>query len=557
MKTTYLNEQGSASITGGGLLSIHSFRLFTVSVLFILFACLHAPLACADFWVETFDTYPVGNITNCPGWEALYGGSSFSACRVSTMNPYRGRNALLVGPTSIIASEKLACYQGTGHSYNVLLPIVRFSAWVYRDNAAQYLTLSLGTNNTGRVNVRTTLAGNIQVNHIDTGVPWVVGRYARLVLWYNMVTDMFALDYDNVRVWEWDTLGANMGYFDEVRIRRVAFGPSDSGDIHIDDLAVEAYSGYTWAWWRFDEGKGDMTEEFTGWFAPGAFVTPPADAWHAPLFPNLLVGVTQQAYQAVNQGSRAGARVHKTQVRHEQILSANWTVEMIFYFAWEATNTFYLVTLNGGTDGGYALSSILDLWWQSGTPGHLRARLQNRHVLGVAPDEMIILEGVPDNRWHHLAVIKDGTQIHTYLDYSHVFSSPLGPNSSGNYYFNDGTASSLGMLGTNPATGYWIQDRVLVDEVRVTGLALTTNLFLRTTRPGINAFNEFASPTQVYLRAVGMPGKTYHIERSSDFQSWSHHADWNSAQLQENVAIDMPVSPPSPAFFRIREPSSP
>ncbi len=268
------------------------------------------------------------------------------------------------------------------------------------------------------------------------------------------------------------------------------------------------------------------------------------------------MGATNQANMAINQGSRAGPRVYSALARHEQAETTDWTVELVFYFDWKATNTFYLLSLTGGTDGGYPFSSIIDLWWQGGPgTGYLWARLRNRYVPPASnPDEMIILTGAPDNRWHHLAVVKNSTRIYTYLDYSPVYSTDLGSHSRDNYYFNGGTRAGLGMLSTNPATGYWIHDSVLVDEVRVTGAALSTNSFLRTTRPVINGFDEFASSTQVYLRVAGMPGKTYPIERSADMLTWMAHTNWRSAQLQQDVAIPMPNNPRSPAFFRIRNP---
>jgi hypothetical protein len=513
----------------------------------------HTGAAGAAVWHENFDGLPVGSITNHPGWESTLGYGGLAACSVANVNPHLGPHSLYIGATGILVDRKVAVYRGVSHAYSGTNErIVRLSAWVHRASAAQYFSLMLGTNGTGFVTLGTNLDGTIRVNGIDTGVSWVVGRYARVALWYDMAADKVALDYDGTNIVAWTPLGAGMTRFDEVRVQRTAFGAMDSGAIYVDGLAVETIPLSTWAWWRFDEQTGTRTEDVTGWFSPGKLVAAPPSPWRAPLWDQLIVATNR----VQNDSSYAGPKMFSVPVRHGRPPSLDWTFETIFYFDRAATNSFYLFLMNGHASGTDPYGSMVEIWWQSGSPnGIMWARLQDRFVSNGEVSEVAVLpQGAPDDRWHHVAIVKTNDRIVTYVDYQPVYGTLLDTRADGEYYFNDTTRMAIGGASTNFGL---IHDSILVDEVRFSGEALGPDAFLRAGRPMIKKIQELRAPARAVLRVAGHPGQWYAIQRSADLKTWINHDVWSNQYLQSDFYTPMPTNPASPAFFRLKESDSP
>jgi len=201
-------------------------------------------------------------------------------------------------------------------------PVVRLSAWVYRENMKQNLTFSLGTGGVSQVTVGNTLGGAIYANGITTSVAWVTGRYTRLVLWFDL-DDRVMLDYDGTNVLPWTPLNlpAWVPRYDHVKIVRSAQVIPPTGSMYVDDLAVETVPARTWAWWRFDAQQDLRNEEFTGWFNVGTLTNAPADPWCPPLWDRLTVvsntvGREKNLYR--NQAAFAGPKQDLTPVRFDR-----------------------------------------------------------------------------------------------------------------------------------------------------------------------------------------------------------------------------------------------
>ena len=220
----------------------------------ILAACwsLSAP---AIYWRETFERLPEGSVTSNPEWSELMGEGVLSACSVSSANPFSPGHSLLVGAVpSFGATRKVAVSSGPSYVYSGLNDsVIRLSARIHRANRAQYFSLNLGMGETAALTLGTTLAGNVHVNGVDTGVPWVTGRYAEVVLWYDMQGGRAHLQYDDAVILPWTAMGAAMTKFNRVWALRTRIGASDTGAIHVDDLAVESMLDGVVGWWRCED----------------------------------------------------------------------------------------------------------------------------------------------------------------------------------------------------------------------------------------------------------------------------------------------------------------
>lgn len=506
------------------------------------------PWTQGDGWLETFDAMPEGSITNQPGWESVGSGAGLYAATVSSLRPNRGSKALFLGNPPTATDQRVAMYTNVFDERDgTAFPLVRLSAWVYRENMKQNLTFSFGTGEVSKVTVGNTSDGAIFVNGITTSVAWVTGRYARLVLWFDLDGTVM-LDYDGTNVLPWTSLNlpAWVPRYDHVKIVRSALVIPATGSIYVDDLAVETVPAYTWAWWRFDAQQGLRNEEFTGWFDVGTLTNAPADPWRPPLWDRLTVASNAAAGEKDmyrNQAAFAGPKQPSTPARFSRFSTTDWTLEMLFFFDRNATNRFNLFLMEDDTA---PAGSLIWLSW-SASMGTLNATLRNN--ASSANTQYTLLSGAPDNRWHHLAVVKAGSKnLYTYLDYQQIPGYiELGAAADGTYSFGSNTTVVLGGFGTSAP----LDDRILVDEARFSGkYIMDPGDFLSPGRPMIKDFGEKTTPTEAMMSVAGVPGRVSRIERSTNLVAWAPHETKTNTHLVSEFRVALPTA--SNVFFRVK-----
>lgn len=528
------------------------FKSWGAGALALATLLLSFPVAQAACWFESFEDLPDGSITNQPGWESLGSGSGLYPASVSSLMPYRGRKALSLANTPTVSDRRVALYTNTAHRYlGTNDPIVRVSAWVYRGNMSQYLTIALGTGSVSHLTVGNTMSGAIYVNGITTSVSWITGRYAKLVLWFDMANGSVMLDYDGTNVLPWTSMPSWISRYDHIKIVRSTLLIPATGSIYVDDLAVETVSLYTWAWWRFDEQMGLRTEEFTGWFNVGTLTNAPPDPWCPPLWDRLTVASNAAASEKdmyYNQASFAGPKQPSTKARYNRYPTADWTLEMLFFFDRNVTNSFHFYRMEDD-----ALSpspgSLIWLSWEVSS-GLLRAVLRNNKFSTAREYSLLAEPGAPDNRWHHLAVVKAGPKnLFTYLDYQLAGFNELGSDTEGDYSFGSNTTVILGGLGTSDP----MDDRILVDEVRFSATYITEQQkFLGAGRPIIKSFGEMPTPTQAVMGVAGMPGRLSTLERSTNLTAWVTHEVKTNTHLISELTTTLPKTPGNVHFLRVK-----
>lgn len=500
----------------------------------ILAACwsLSTP---AMYWRETFEGLPEGNITGNPEWSELMGEGVLSACSVSSSNSFSPGHSLLVGAVpSFGTTRKVAVSTGPGYLYTGLNDsVIRLSARIHRANRAQYFSLNLGMGETASLTLGTTLAGNVHLNGIDTGVPWVTGRYAEVVLWYDMQGGRAHLQYDDTVILPWTAMGAAMTKFNRVWALRTRIGASDTGTIHVDDLAVESVLDGVYGWWRCEDMAGNLLREHTGHFAPGVLSDPPAQPRQDGIWKTVQSGADSHP----NAGAVSGFRAYDIPATAPMVASADWTVEFVFY------NNYGLYAQDYFALRSTAPSAVSSIRIGSLMTGGIRAWLRDRDGAGLI--EVMATDWVPptDRRWHHIALVKSGAQLSTFIDYRLYNSVVIGADGDGAYEFPLPTLADLGHSGTH--------DEDPVDEARFTRSALGVNEFLRAARPHLEGFDIYTNPSlKVEFHTTGSQGRLYRVEGSLDRASWLPLRDFTCSRIYDNTGLIELAPETEMIFFR-------
>ena len=159
----------------------------------------------------------------------------------------------------------------------------------------------------------------------------------------------------------------------------------------------------------------------------------------------------------------------------------------------------------------------------------------------------------PNDRWHHVALVKTGPTLTVYLDYQQATNLTLTSGyADGAYAFDAQSRASVGQALNN---GNVCGDQTLIDEVRFSNRDLARSEFLQPGQPLVvdirgNALNNDPWP----LTAKCILGKTYHLETSV---SCGPDADWQpvpgSAFVSANTFdfVDVPATVPRTNFVRL------
>ncbi|HMP72625.1 MAG TPA: hypothetical protein PKE55_05110 [Kiritimatiellia bacterium] len=463
------------------------------------------------YWHEDFDGLPMGSITNQAGWESLGGAMDAGAARISEGLAYSGVRSLYLAPVGLTIQRRLAIYTNFTYRYAVDQDrILRVSANVFRENLGQYVSLVVGTNASGGLRLENDLSGGMTLNGVSAGMPWPTGVWTRIVIWHDMVQQRTALDVDGLSRIAWTSGVAQVTACDQVRVQRTKLLSIDTGGIYVDDLSVEMIPQHTAAWWRLEETSGSRLEEWTGWAhtapAPGAGVP-----WRQPFFADYRPAGPVDLYR--NTGCMIGLVVTNVPVRAPRNPVFSWTLEW-FYRAGEGhTNTHDLLLMQGAP-----IDCHINLQWRHSTLNqiYLELSLKAEDSPGGAQELGIPLTNLRDDRWHHVAVVKSGSQLITYRDYRPVHTNDLDSRAVGAYRFGAASKISIG----KGFEGKLMHPDYVVDELRYTEAALSPDRFIRPGGPVITSYNPNLSAIHQGLGFSGNPHRRMEIQLTENMEDW-------------------------------------
>ncbi len=450
----------------------HGFQQHAVRALLGLF--LGASLQSdGEFLYEGFESLDVGqSVGQLQGWGTL-GGSDVD-CVASSNHVFQGCRALsttdqgtLVEKWSSAAFTNFSCvYRATNH------PIIRMSVMLYRTNNSQVVRLGLGHGTNLQVWAGSSTAKSaIVVNNYTTGVNFVTGRFVNLTLLYNMAENRTALEYDGVNIMPWRSVGSSVStQFNLFAVRRhiPAFDLSIAGEVTLDAVTVETFPAATEAWFRFEDDAHDQITEHTGSFRPAplyftGFFAP--CAWSQLKIENDVVH-NRNAYR-----NAISADISRNALTN--FFLNNWTLEFLASIDDSETTAIsrLLFEITTSEPAMTATNAQISIIWATNQFLYASLRKDRCDLPGGLHN---IPQAVPlpaDHRWHHIAFVRSGQYLETYLDYElYRYVELTLPISDGSYHL---TTNHYAVLGDVDYT-----HNSSMDEIRLTGRALAPDEFL-------------------------------------------------------------------------------
>ena len=505
----------------------------------------------AEVVFEDLDGYAAGPVTNNPGWIISTSLTAIPGV-VTNVNAYSSPNCLEL-PYAGAISNTAATYKNFLVTNSIANPIMRLGARLLRDptNGWENVAVSLGRGVSARIVIANDVGnGHIRIAHqgapaLITGVEFRTNRYANLAFYYNMTNNTMALDYDGTNIVAWTNAGGSAEtWFDFVQLSRLAVAGAVERKVRFDDISLATFPASTWAWWRFEEGNGQQIAEALGHFpvtnspgliAPGNWAPSPVDLYYDG------AGDAHNRY-----GLRAPALVRVRPQMPTPVFS-NWTVEAVFRSS--AVDNFQFV--DWGTGSGFdATNSYIFFAWVSANSNltiHVRDAEQTSTADSYYNDMGTI---PPDNRWHHVAAVKKGANLSTYVDYVFKVSTALDPNADGSYSFGTNAWMSIGQ---SLSFGNTTTTNVQFDEVRISTSALNPTEFLQPARPIFVDMTLYPLFSIWSLTAQTISGKTYRAFFSTNVGDWagaSEVQNFTATAIFSTFEITMPTQKTS--FIRLR-----
>jgi len=315
--------------------------------------------------------------------------------------------------------------------------------------------------------------GCIKLNGIDSGVAFVTGVFAEVVLYYNQLNNTASLDYNGYRILNWVALGgAGSSQFDHVSFNRESAG---AGRIYVDNFVLDTFPDSTVGWWRFDEGEDAAGEyhiaDYIGRSIVRKSIYSAAKGSVAPLAATINDG----HYDFRNGAAFAGPAVRSDAGMTVPITMADWTFEAVVKFNPGGDN-FVLFEFGEEYGNGTTCSSISFDW--NGTSHIMDCRLRDdaAHVTNLMRLYNLNTDIIPDGTMHHFAAVKTGDKLVAYLDYEAMSTNQLIALADGVYSF--GTNSHVGVGEALSGAGL-SDEHQIIDEIRLSNGALSVDKFLK------------------------------------------------------------------------------
>lgn len=515
--------------------------LTLVLSLMVITALFTLPVAAGELLRETFDDAEAGSITNLPHWTELY-----TAPTISTARPYSSPHALELRPvttdrTGAIASNFLARYptnQPTEH------PVIRVSAKFFLPHTNVHLQFGLRDSQSQSFFYFVITNGLAKLRSHDTGVTLPTGAYFNVIFHLNRSNTQARLDINNTNLINWGdyTSGVNGARFNQLVIFREPHPSQDQQSVFVDDIRVDTFLPHILAWWRLDDALTPFADQL------GAFHSPTQPS------PGILVAPNNHPYDPLHDGAndltneaviRKPISANLACARTTPVFS-NWTLESIFrHDPAQTANTLF----DWGTSiGSNSERSFISFSHRS--IYQLCANLRDAHQTTTDKDWLPFLAAyTPDARWHHAAMVKDGTNLYTYLDYQLISVTNLSSAASGGYIFDTNSVARIGQTLNNGNTSI---EQDFFDQVRFSRVALTPRQFLQPARPLILASPHSALDPEWQLTVKTIQGRKYQIETTGVLANIFWAPYYNFTATGPLSSIDVSITS-ARRFIRIRE----
>ncbi len=493
---------------------------------------LALPAVAAEYLFEDFDLAATGSVSALPGWAGS--GSSVPLIYAATVTEgpaFSGNRRLAFAYTEGIAWGSRALFTNFFSSYSptLELPVLEVLAWIYvdRTNVPWRVGVEWSSDNYGiYVNGRASDGQIFVTNELSgtayyTGHRVTTGKYVAVQLSYNRSNGLITCSYNGTNILtEWSSGAPYRYFFDKFSVYRPAGGDA-SGHLFADDVSVAAFPIATLAWWRLHAPSvADaptvhrlVLPEATSRFrarAPGLPDTiydaspsdPLYDGYHNVRNPRFL-GAT--FVSAVEQTAVTG-------------IFSNWTVEA---FVRMSDPTHSWCVFDWGTPPVPSTNSDSWIQFYLGPSNAIKGTFRDRFVLDNQSDFYSNLGSFPnDAAWHHLALVKSGSNLLTYVDYRLATTTVLRTRSRIDYSFYEHHAASAG-IAINSASV--IQSGDALDEVRISREALTTRRMLQFGPPALLTAPAESTFDQWQMNISSIPLFFYDIDMATSLtaQVWT------------------------------------
>ena len=516
--------------------------LTLVLSLIVITALFALPVAAGELLRETFDDVEAGSITNLPNWSVIV-----TAPTISTARPYSSPHALELRPvttdrTGAIASNFLALYptnQPTEH------PVIRVSAKFFLPHTNVHLQFGLRDEQSQRFFYFVITNGLAKFRSHDTGVTLPTGAYFNVTFHLNRSNTQARLDINNTNLINWGehTSGVNGARFNQLVIFREPHPSQDQQSVFVDDIRVDTFLPHVLAWWRLDDAMTPFADQLGAFHSPTnvslgtSLVTPNNHPYHP-----LHDGVDDRANETVMQWPLSPFLACAL----TSPAFSDWTLESIFrHDPAQTANMFFNwgTGIGSNTERSYISFSQHSIY-------QLCATLRDAHQTTTDKDWLPYLAAyTPDARWHHAAMVKDGTNLYTYLDYQLISVTNLSSAASGVYIFDTNSVARIGQA-LNHGNPSHPQDRY--DQIRLSRTALTPRQFLQPARPLILAPTQSALDPHWQLTVKTIQGRKYQIETTGVLANifWAPYYNFTATAPLSSIEISITSDR---RFIRIRE----
>ncbi len=444
--------------------------------------CVMAVAAVQLFAFEGYEDFDGGTpgqpVTSLSGWTNAPGdipgiinnSQSFSRDNSVELPSPPGAPSAANSSMLIIGEQPYTYIFGAGNN-----PVMRIASRILCDSIDQTVSMRGGGPSGDQWVVRLDGSdGHIKLNGIDSGVAFVTGVFAEVVLYYDLSDNSASLDYDGARIINWAALGGvGSSQFDHVNFNRESTG---AGRVYVDNFLVETFPESTIAWWRFEEARVDQgvishIADHTGRAVVDKLWGSNGRGWVAPFAETISDGHDDFH----NTAAFAGPAILTPAGNTVPITMPEWTFEALIKLNPDADN-FILFEFGEGY-GNDNTRSFISFGWD-GSSHVMDCYLRDDAANDTSWMRLYDLKTniIPDGTPHHFAAIKTGDKLVAYLDYQAMSTNQLIDIADGAYSFGTNSHASIGLaLGSAGASN----KHNIFDEVRLSNGALPVNQFLR------------------------------------------------------------------------------
>ena len=321
--------------------------------------------------------------------------------------------------------------------------------------------------------------------------------------------------------------------------RRIVLTDYSGTELH-GPRSYTCVSSNVWSWYRFEEPTTMQTEDIADHAVSNATYFVPGDVQ------NGWVEWLDHPNQTMeNRNSHSLFWSKPLPQKSDSPIFTNFTLETIMQFnpGGEFIDFFSWGTGNGFSD----TNSLISAGWIDSGAEDITIDLRDKDVGSSTSTQIRFPIDFPaDHHWHHIAFVKEATDLHLYIDYSLRATAILSSAADGGYLFD---TNALIRLGSAPNNASAANTNNVADEIRLTLAALGPNEFIYPTQPIIQSCRK--DPNLV-VRVLVKTSTTYQVQgTTSPTGSWSIGGPFTSSTSQLDVNIGAPAGP---FFIRIVEP---